>query len=197
MAKARFRTLDDLDVSAKRVLLRADLNVPMRDGRVSDATRIARLAPTILELVAKRAKIVVMSHFGRPKGGPDPAFSLRPLVAPLAAALGNRPVAFAEDCIGPAAQRVVDRLQEGGVALLENLRFHPGEEANDPGFARQLAALGDLFVEDAFGTVHRAHASTVGVAKRLPAFAGLLLEREMRELRRLVDNPERPYVVIL
>jgi phosphoglycerate kinase len=197
MAMTRFRTLDDLDVSAKRVLLRADLNVPMQDGRVSDATRIERLAPTITELIAKRAKIVVMSHFGRPKGGPDPAFSLRPLVAPLGAGLGNRPVAFAEDCIGPAAQRVVDRLEEGGVALLENLRFHPGEEANDPGFARQLAALGDVYVNDAFSAAHRAHASTAALAHLLPSAAGRLMQAELEALSRALDAPERPLAALV
>jgi phosphoglycerate kinase len=193
----QFRTLDDLDVSAKRVLLRADLNVPMQDGRVSDATRIERLAPTILELIAKRAKVVVMSHFGRPKGGPDPAFSLRPLVAPLAAAQGGRPVAFAEDCIGPAAQRVVDGLQDGGVALLENLRFHPGEEANDPGFACQLAALGDVYVNDAFSAAHRAHASTAALAHLLPSAAGRLMQAELEALSRALEAPERPLAALV
>jgi phosphoglycerate kinase len=197
MAMTRFRTLDDLDVSAKHVLSRANLNVPMQDGRVSDATRIERLAPTITELIAKRAKIVVMSHFGRPKGVPDPAFSLRPLVAPLSAALGNRPVAFAEDCIGPAAQRVVDGLQEGGVALLENLRFHPGEEANDPVFARQLAALGDVYVNDAFSAAHRAHASTAALAYLLPSAAGRLMQAELEALSRALEAPERPLAAMV
>src|SRR6266481_4454421 len=193
----RFRTLDDLDVAGKRVLLRADLNVPMQDGKVSDATRIERLAPTIEELVAKRATIVVMSHFGRPKGKPDAAFSLRPLVAPLAAALGGRAVAFAEDCVGPAAQRVVDALPEGGVALLENLRFHPEEEKNDPAFARQLAALGDLYVNDAFSAAHRAHASTEALAHRLPAYAGEQMRLELEALDRALGNPERPVLGIV
>jgi phosphoglycerate kinase len=197
MVIARFHTLDDLDVSGKRVLLRADLNVPMQDVRVSDATRIERLAPTILELIAKRAKIVVMSHFGRPKGGPDPAFSLRPLVAPLAAALGNHPVAFAEDCIGPAARRVVDRLQEGDVALLENLRFHPGEEANDPDFASELAALGDVYVNDAFSAAHRAHASTAALAHLLPSAAGRLMQAELEALSKALEAPERPLAALV
>jgi phosphoglycerate kinase len=197
MAMTRFRTLDDLDVSAKRVLLRADLNVPMQHGRVSDATRIERLAPTIMELIAKRAKIVVMSHFGRPKGAPDPAFSLRPLVAPLIAALGNRPVAFAEDCIGPVAQHVVDGLQEGGVALLENLRFHAGEEANDPIFARQLAVLGDVYVNDAFSAAHRAHASTAALAHLLPSAAGRLMQAELEALSRALEGPERPLAALV
>ncbi len=193
----RFRTLDDLDVAGKRVLLRADLNVPMQDGKVSDATRIERLAPTILELVAKRAKVVVMSHFGRPKGKPDPAFSLRPLVAPLAAALGGRAVAFAEDCVGPAAQRVVDALPEGGVALLENLRFHPEEEKNDPAFARQLAALGDLYVNDAFSAAHRAHASTAALAHLLPSAAGRLMQAELDALTKALEAPQRPLAAVV
>jgi phosphoglycerate kinase len=194
---ARFRTLDDVDVAGKRVLLRADLNVPMQDGRVGDATRIERLAPTIRELMAKRAKIVVMSHFGRPKGKPDPAFSLRQLVAPLAAALGGAHVAFAEDCVGPAAQRVVGALQEGGVALLENLRFHAEEEANDPAFAGQLAALGDIYVDDAFSAAHRAHASTAALAHLLPSAAGRLMQAELDALSKAVEAPERPLAALV
>jgi phosphoglycerate kinase len=193
----RFRTLDDLDVAGKRVLLRADLNVPMQDGKVSDATRIERLVPTIEELAGKRAKVVVMSHFGRPKGKPDAAFSLRPLVAPLSAALGGRPVAFAEDCIGPSAQRVVDELPEGGVALLENLRFHPEEEKNDRGFAGQLAALGDLYVNDAFSAAHRAHASTEALAHVLPAAAGRLMQAELDALTKALEAPQRPLAAIV
>jgi phosphoglycerate kinase len=194
---ARFRTLDDVDVAGKRVLLRADLNVPMQDGRVGDATRIERLAPTIRELMAKRAKIVVMSHFGRPKGKPDPAFSLRQLVAPLAAALGGAHVAFAEDCVGPAAQRVVGALQEGGVALLENLRFHAEEEANDPAFAGQLAALGDIYVDDAFSAAHRAHASTAALAHLLPSAAGRLMQAELDALSKALEAPERPLAALV
>lgn len=193
----RFRTLDDIDVAGKRVLLRADLNVPMQDGKVSDATRIERLVPTIQELVRKRAKVVVMSHFGRPKGKPDAAFSLRPLVAPLSAALGGRAVAFAEDCVGPAAQRVVDALPEGGVALLENLRFHPEEEKNDSGFARLLAALGDLYVNDAFSAAHRAHASTEALAHLLPAAAGRLMQAELEALSNALEAPQRPLAAVV
>src|SRR5579864_5214771 len=141
----RFRTIDDLDVAGKRVLLRADLNVPMKDGKVADATRIERLAPTIEALILKGARVVVLSHFGRPKG-PGPSFSLRPLVEPLSRAISGRPVRFAPDCVGPEAQRVVDSLRPGEVALLENLRFHKGEETNDPAFAKALAALGDVYV---------------------------------------------------
>src|SRR5262249_18518672 len=154
---ARFRTLDDLKVNGQRVLLRADLNVPMKGGVVTDATRIERLAPTILELARGGARVVVLSHFGRPKGKPEAEFSLRPLIAPLSEALGGRAVAFAEDCIGPAAERVVAALAPGEVALLENLRFHAEEEKNDPAFAARLAALGDIYVNDAFSAAHRAH----------------------------------------
>src|ERR1700749_4343264 len=145
---ADFHTLDDIEVRDKRVLLRADLNVPVKDGKVTDATRIERLAPTTRELAEKGARVIVMSHFGRPEKGPDPKLSLKPLVEPLAKALG-RPVAFAEDCIGSPAQRVVDGLKDGEVALLENLRFHPEEEKNDRSFAQSLAALGDIYVNDA------------------------------------------------
>jgi phosphoglycerate kinase len=193
----RFRTLDDLDVAGKRVLLRADLNVPMQDGKVSDATRIERLVPTIEELAGKRAKVVVLSHFGRPKGKPDAAFSLRPLVAPLSAALGGRPVAFAEDCVGPAARRVVDALPAGGVALLENLRFHPEEEKNDRGFAGQLAALGDLYVNDAFSAAHRAHASTEALAHLLPSAAGRLMQAELEALAKALEAPQRPLAALV
>ena len=140
----KFRTLDDVDVRGKRVLLRADLNVPVKDGAVTDATRIERLAPTIEALIANGGKVIVMSHFGRPRGRPDPALSLRPLIAPLERAIGGRDVSFAGDCIGEAAKRVVAALQPGQVALLENLRFHNGEEENSPEFARALAELGDL-----------------------------------------------------
>src|SRR5260370_35646730 len=191
----RCRTIDDLDVAGKRVLLRADLNVPVKDGKVTDATRIERLAPTIEALIGKGAKIVVMSHFGRPKGV-DLAQSLAALVGPLSQAIGGRPVHFAEDCVGEAAERVVAALQPGEVALLENLRFHPEEEANDPAFAHQLAALGDVYVNDAFGTAHRAHASTEGVAHDLPAVAGLLMEKELDFLGGALEHPQRPFVAI-
>jgi phosphoglycerate kinase len=158
MDMAGFPTLDDLELSGKRVLLRVDLNVPMHDGKVTDATRIERLVPTIRELSDKGAKVVLMSHFGRPKGKPDPALSLRPLVPALAAALDGGPVAFAEDCVGPQAEAAVARLRNGEILLLENLRFHAEEEKNDPAFARRLAALGDVYVNDAFSAAHRAHA---------------------------------------
>ena len=192
----RFRTLDELDVANKRVLLRADLNVPVKDGKVTDATRIERLAPTIEALIAKRARVIVMSHFGRPKG-PDPALSLRQLVEPLSRAIGGRPVRFAPDCIGPEAERVVAALKPGEVALLENLRFHKGEEANDPAFARALAALGDVYVDDAFSAAHRAHASIEALAHLLPAAAGKLMQGELEALGAALDNPQRPVIALV
>jgi phosphoglycerate kinase len=189
---AKFRTLDDVDVHDKRVLLRADLNVPVKDGVVTDATRIDRLAPTIETLIEKGAKVVVMSHFGRPDGRPNLAFSLRPLIAPLSRAIGGRGVAFATDCIGEEAKRVVATLQPGQVALLENLRFHRGEEANSQDFARALAELGDVYVDDAFSAAHRAHASIAALAQLLPAAAGKLMEAELGALTAALDNPARP-----
>jgi phosphoglycerate kinase len=170
--------------------------VPVKDGRVIDATRIERLVPTIRELAEKGARVVVMSHFGRPEKGPDPQLSLKPLVEPLAKAIG-RPVAFAEDCVGPKAQSVVDRLKDGDVALLENTRFHAGEEKNDPAFARSLAALGDIYVNDAFSAAHRAHASTEGVARLLPAAAGRLMQQELEALHAALGAPKRPVAAIV
>ncbi len=194
---AKFRTLDDIDVRGKRVLLRADLNVPVKDGVVTDATRIERLAPTIETLIEKGAKIIVMSHFGRPKGRPDPAFSLRPLVDPLKKAIGGRDVSFAADCIGDEAKRVVAALQPGQVALLENLRFHKGEEANSPEFARALAELGDVYVDDAFSAAHRAHASIDALAHLLPAAAGKLMEAELKALTAALETPKRPVLALI
>ena len=193
----KFRTLDTIDPAGKRVLVRVDLNVPMKDGRVTDTTRIERLAPTLLDLANKGGKVIVLSHFGRPKGKPDPAFSLKPLVAPLAHALGGRPVAFATDCIGPEAERVVAALKPGGIALLENLRFHPEEEANDPAFAKALASLGDLYVNDAFSAAHRAHASTAALAHLLPAAAGRLMQAELEALGAALEAPKRPVAALV
>ncbi len=190
-----FATLDDLDLRGRRVLLRCDLNLPMQDGKPSDLTRLERAAETMRELSAKGARVVVLSHFGRPKGF-DPAQSLAPLAAPLATALG-RPVAFAPDCIGPSAAAVVDALGDGDVCLLENLRFHAGEEANDPAFAEALAALGDIWVNDAFSTAHRAHASTAGLAAFLPSAAGRLMEAELTALDKALGNPQRPVVAVV
>ena len=192
----RFHTIDDLDVAGKRVLLRADLNVPVKDGKVTDATRIERLAPTIETLVARKAKVVVMSHFGRPKG-PDTENSLRQLVEPLSRAIGGKPVHFAMDCVGPAAEKVVTALKPGEVALLENLRFHPEEEKNDPGFARQLAALGDLYVDDAFSAAHRAHASIAALAHLLPNAAGKLMQAELEALGAALEHPEHPVMALI
>jgi phosphoglycerate kinase len=194
---ANFRTLDDIDVRGKRVLLRADLNVPVKDGVVTDATRIERLAPTIETLIDKGAKVVVMSHFGRPKGGPDPALSLRVLIVPLEKAIGGRKVTFAADCIGEEAKRAVAALQPGQVALLENLRFHKGEEANSPDFARALAELGDVYVDDAFSAAHRAHASIEALAHLLPAAAGKLMEAELNALTAALDSPARPVLALI
>ena len=194
---ARFRTLDDIDVRGKRVLLRADLNVPVKDGVVTDATRIERLAPTIETLIEKGAKVVLMSHFGRPDGRPNPAFSLRLLVGSLSKAIGGREVAFASDCIGNEAKRVVAALRPGQVALLENLRFHRGEEENSPDFARALAELGDVYVDDAFSAAHRAHASIAALAHLLPAAAGKLMEAELGALNAALDSPARPVLALI
>ena len=190
-------SIEDLDAAGKRVLLRADLNVPVRDGAVSDTTRIDRLVPTIEALRAMGAAVVVMSHFGRPGGRREPSLSLAPLAAALRGALGGGGVVFVEDCIGDAARAAVGRLGPGDVALLENLRFHPGEEANDPGFARALADLGDLYVNDAFSAAHRAHASTEAVARLLPSAAGRSMRAELDALARALESPARPLAAIV
>lgn len=192
----KLRTTAGLDVNAKRVLVRADLNVPVKDGRVTDITRLERLVPGIADLIGRGARVVVVSHFGRPKSGPDPQFSLRPVADALSKLLA-RPVAFAEDCVGGPAERTVAALLPGHVAVLENLRFHSGEEKNDPAFARRLAGLGDIFVNDAFSAAHRAHASTDAVARLLPAYAGPLLMEEIGALRSVLDNPERPTAAVI
>jgi len=191
-----FDTLDDVDVAGKRVLIRVDLNVPVRDGRVSDMTRIERVAPTIAELSDKGARVIVMSHFGRPNGERVEDLSLAPLVAPLAQVLG-RPVAFAGDCIGPLASSVVGGLEAGGVALLENLRFHGGEESNDLRFAGALAELGEIYVDDAFSAAHRAHASLDAITRHLPAVAGRLMQAELNALRGALESPQRPLAAIV
>ena len=191
------KTLDDIDVAGKRVFLRADLNVPMRDGEVSDATRISRLAPTITELADKGAIVIVASHFGRPKGEPVPEMSLVPLAGPLSAALGGRNVSFANDCIGGEAQKVVGAAKGGDVVLLENLRFHEGEELNDPDFAAELAKLADIYVNDAFSAAHRAHASTEALAHLLPSAAGRMMQAELDALDSALGSPERPVGAIV
>jgi phosphoglycerate kinase len=190
------RTLDGLAVAGRRVLLRADLNVPVRDGRITDRTRIERLSPTIAELSAKGARVIVCSHFDRPKGRVVPEMSLRPMAAALADVLG-RPVAFAEDCVGPAARQAVAALRDGDVLVLENTRFHKEEAANDPDFAAAMADLAELYVNDAFSAAHRAHASTEGVAHRLPAYAGRLMQAELAALDRALGNPARPVAAIV
>ncbi|MFO1248629.1 MAG: phosphoglycerate kinase [Alphaproteobacteria bacterium] len=191
-----FKTLDDLSVKGKRVLVRADLNVPVKGGVVTDATRIERQAPTIKELADKGAKVIILSHFDRPKGKVVPSMSLKVLVAPLSDAVGRK-VAFAEDCVGHKAKAAVAALKDGDVLLLENTRFHKGEEENDAGMARELAALGDIFVNDAFSAAHRAHASTEGVARLLPNAAGRSMQAELTHLQKALGNPERPLLAVV
>ena len=192
-----FKTLDDLDVAGKTVLVRADLNVPMSDGKVSDTTRLDRLAPTLVELADKNAKVVIMSHFGRPKGKRTEKDSLKPVAAALSISLDGRPVGFADDCIGAPAASAVEALPLGGVLVLENLRFHPEEEANDAEFARSLAVLGDFYVNDAFSAAHRAHASTEALARLLPSAAGRLMEQELTALTRALEDPQRPVLAVV
>jgi phosphoglycerate kinase len=191
-----FRTLDDLNVAGKRVLVRADLNVPVADGKVTDATRIERQAPTIKELAEKGARVIVLSHFDRPKGKVVPSMSLKALVRPLSEAVGRK-VVFADDCIGPVAEAAVAALKDGEVLLLENTRFHKGEEDNGPAMAKQLAALGDIFVNDAFSAAHRAHASTDGVARLLPNAAGRSMQAELSHLQKALGNPQRPVLAVV
>ena len=190
------RTLDDVNVAGQRVLLRADLNVPVRDGKVTDTTRLERLLPTIKELADKGAKVIVLSHFDRPQGQVVPQMSLKPIADSLGRILG-RPVAFAADCIGPEAENAVASLNNGDVLVLENTRFHEGEEANDPAFAAALAKLGDIYVNDAFSAAHRAHASTEGVARHMPSFAGRLMQAELHALEAALGNPQRLVAAIV
>jgi phosphoglycerate kinase len=190
------RTVDQADVRGKRVLVRNDFNVPLDDGKVTDDLRVRASVPTLRWLVEHGAKVVSCSHLGRPKGRRDERYSLAPVVPVLAAHLG-RDVAFVDDVVGDKAQRAARDLGDGEVLLLENLRFEPGEEANDPAFADRLASLGECYVNDAFGAAHRAHASVVGVAERLPAYAGFLLNKEVKELSKLLEGPDRPFVAVL
>jgi len=193
---ADYKTLDDIEVRGKRVLVRLDLNVPMKDGKVTDATRIERQAPTVRELSEKGARVIVLSHFERPGGKVVPEMSLKPVAAALAEVL-KRPVAFADDCVGPVAEAAVDKLSDGDVLLLENTRFHKGEEKNDPEFAKALAANGDIYVNDAFSAAHRAHASTEGLAHLLPSAAGRSMEAELSHLAKALDKPERPLMAVV
>jgi phosphoglycerate kinase len=192
-----FRSLDDADVKAKRVLVRVDLNVPMQDGKVTDSTRIEEVVPTIAELAGKGGKIILLSHFDRPKGR-DPKYSLRPVAAEVAR-LVKRPVAFAEDCIGPKAEAAVAALKNGDIVCLENTRFHPGEEKNDKEFAKKLAALGDIFVNDAFSAAHREHASTTSIVteSKLPAYPGRAMKSELDALEHAFERPEHPVTAIV
>jgi 3-phosphoglycerate kinase len=196
MAALLKATIDDIDVDGKRVLLREDLNVPMRDGSITDDRRIREALPTIEALRARKARVIVVAHLGRPKGKIDDNARLGPIAARLSDLLGVD-VRLASDVVGDSAQSMVESLRDGDVGMLENVRFEPGEEANDPAFARQLAAFGDIFVNDAFGTAHRAHASTEGVAHLLPAVAGKLMARELKMLGGVMDNPRTPVVAIV
>jgi phosphoglycerate kinase len=189
-------TIHDVDVAHKRVLVRVDFNVPIKDGRIQDDTRIREAVPTIEDLVGRGARVILMTHLGRPDGQVEESARTTPLARRLGELL-NRPVSHVDDCIGPAVEAAVRAMADGDILMLENVRFHPGETANDPGFARQLASLGDLYVNDAFGTAHRAHASTAGVAQYLPAVAGLLMEREIKTLGRIITDPPHPLVAII
>src|SRR5512142_1267173 len=190
-----FRTLDDVDVKGKRVLLRVDLNVPMENGRVTDATRIERVAPTIKEIAGKGGKVILLAHFGRPKG-PDPKESLKPVAAEVAKIVG-RHVGFAEDCIGEKAESAIAAMKPGDILCLENTRFHKGEEKNDPAFVAALAKLGDLWINDAFSAAHRAHASTEGLGHKLPAYAGRTMQAELQALEKALEAPARPVAAIV
>ena len=191
-----FRTLDQLVARGKRVLLRADLNVPVKDGRITDLTRLQRLCPTIRELCDKGARVVICSHFGRPKGKRVPEMSLRPVASALEGVLGLK-VRFAETCVGPVAEQAVKALTNGEVLVLENTRFDTREEKNDPAMAKELAVLADVYVNDAFSAAHRAHASTEGVARLLPTHAGRLMQAELEALEAVLGHPNRPLAVII
>jgi len=189
-----FRTLDQADVSGKRVLVRVDLNVPMENGRVTDATRIERIAPTITEIADKGGKVILLAHFGRPKGR-DPKESLKPVAAAIADII-RRPVAFADDCIGEIAKAAIDTMRPGDILCLENTRFHKEEEKNDPTFVDKLAALGDIYVNDAFSAAHRAHASTEGLGHKLPTYAGRTMQAEVEALANALEAPTRPVAAV-
>ena len=191
-----YKTLDDLDLSGRRVLVRVDINVPMRDGRVTDTTRMGAIRPTVLEILEAGGKPVLLAHFGRPKGKVVAEMSLAPLAGPLAGMLGA-PVRFAADCIGAKAEAAAAGLPPGEVLLCENTRFHPGEEANDPAFTQALARLGQVYINDAFSTAHRAHASTTGLARLLPAAAGRLMQAELAALAGALTDPQRPVIAVI
>ena len=193
---AKFRTLDSLDPKGKRILLRADLNLPVKDGVITDRTRIDRLCPTITELADKGGRVIVCSHFDRPKGKRVPEMSLAPMAAALSEALG-KPVTFVDDCVGPDAEAAAAAMRDGDVILLENTRYHAGEEKNDPALSAGLAKLADVYVNDAFSAAHRAHSSTEGVAHLIPAYAGRLMQAELEALDAALGNPARPVVAIV
>ncbi len=193
---SKYKTIDGLDVAGKRVLVRADLNAPMKDGVVTDTTRLDRTAPTLNELMDRGAKVIVITHLGRPKGQVVPEMSVRPVAEALAKSCG-RPVTFASDTIGPEAGRVTEALKDGEICMLENLRFHKGETDNDAGFAAKLAAMGDAYVSDAFSCSHRAHASTEGLARLLPAAAGRLMQQELEALTNALEAPEKPVAAVI
>jgi phosphoglycerate kinase len=192
---AKFKTLDDVDVKGKRVLLRVDLNVPMENGKVTDLTRIERVAPTITEIADKGGKVILLAHFGRPKGR-DPKESLKPVAAAVSQVIG-RPVAFADDCIGEAAENAIATMKGGDVLCLENTRFHKEEEKNDPAFVASLAKLGDIWVNDAFSAAHRAHATTEGLGHKLPAIAGRTMQAELEALDKALGAPKKPVIAIV
>jgi phosphoglycerate kinase len=190
------KTIEDIDVKGKKVLVRVDFNVPLKEGQVGDDTRMTAALPTIQYLIKNGAAVILCSHLGRPKGGPDPKYTMKPVADHLSKLLGQA-VAFAEDCVGPSAEAAAKVLKPGGVLLLENTRFHAEEEKNDPAFAKQMASLAEVFVNDAFGTAHRAHASTEGVTHYMPSVAGYLLEKEIKYLGQAIADPKRPFVAIL
>jgi phosphoglycerate kinase len=191
----QFRTLDDVDVRGKRVLLRVDLNVPMENGRVTDTTRLERVWPTISEISQKGGKVILLAHFGRPKGR-DPKGSLKPVAAALSAVI-KRPIAFADDCVGEVAQTAIAAMKDGDILCLENTRFHKEEEKNDPAFVAELAKLGDIWVNDAFSAAHRAHASTEGLGHKLPAYAGRTMQAELDALSKALEAPTKPVIAIV
>src|SRR5258708_6554098 len=195
MSTDMFHTLDEADVGGKRVLVRVDLNVPVENGKVADTTRIERVAPTIREIADKGGKVILLAHFGRPKG-PDPKDSLKPVAAALAQVI-KRPIAFADDCVGEVAQEAVAGIKDGDILCLENTRFHKEEEKNDPAFVAELAKLGDIWVNDAFSAAHRAHASTEGLGHKLPAYAGRTMQAELEALGKALEAPTKPVIAII
>lgn len=197
MSRAGFHTIDEADVTGKRVLVRVDMNVPMRNGVVTDTNRIDRVLPSIRSLAAQGAKVIILSHFGRPKGKRVPEMSLRPVAEKMDALLQSADVRFVDDCVGADAEKAVAGMKNGDVVFLENLRFYPGEEANDPDFTRALASLGDVYVNEAFSSSHRAHASIEAITKLLPSYAGFLVAAEIDALTRALENPQRPVAAVV